>query len=407
VEEIIQRGGALLEIGIILVVGYLFGNIADLIKLPRVSGYILAGIVMSPSLLGIIDREFLERSDIVTHASLSVITFMIGSSLAFEKLRRLGRAILLITLGEAELAFLFVIAAMLTYTLLTQDISLSTALALSLLFGALGSPTDPAATLAVIHEYRAKGVLTTTVLGVAALDDATGIINFVLGFSLSLALMGGSLSLATIGTEIGREIFGALLLGFSAGYVMHLLGKFALERKEVVTVTIGVLFTTFALARLLGFDELLSTMTAGITLVNVDKENKRFKEPLENYIEDVIFTAFFVIGSAFLDLKVLLQYLPVVILYILSRFAGKFTGVYIGGHLSGAPVQVKRYLAFTLFPQGGIVIGLALLAYQNPEFKEMGNILVNVVIGATAIHEFMGPIFSKFALEKAGEIKMG
>lgn len=291
-EEIIRRGGALLEIGIILIVGYLFGNLANLLKLPRVSGYIVAGIVMSPSLVGIIDREFLERSDIVTHASLSVITFLIGSSLALEKLKKLGRTILLITLGEAELAFLFVILAMFAYTLFTQDLTPPTALALALLFGALGSPTDPAATLAVIHEYRAKGVLTTTVLGVAALDDATGIVNFVLGFSLSLALMGGDLSLGAIGAEIGREILGALLLGFLAGYGMHLLGKFAFERKEIVTVTIGVLFTTFALARLLGFDELLSTMTAGITLVNVDRENDKFKEPLENYIEDVIFTAF-------------------------------------------------------------------------------------------------------------------
>lgn len=405
-EEIIQRGGALLEIGVILIVGYLFGNLANLLKLPRVSGYIVAGIVMSPSLLGIIDRNFLERSDIVTHASLSVITFLIGSSLALEKLKKLGKAILLITLGEAELAFLFVVVAMLSYTLLTQDLTLPTALALALLFGALGSPTDPAATLAVIHEYRAKGVLTTSVLGVAALDDATGIINFVLGFSLSLALMGGDLSLTAIGAEIGKEILGALFLGFLAGYGMHLLGKFALERKEIVTVTIGVLFTTFALAKVFGFDELLSTMTAGITLVNVDRENDKFKEPLENYIEDVIFTAFFVIGSAFLDLKVLIQHFPVVVLYILSRFAGKFAGVYVGGHLSGAPKQVKKYLAFALFPQGGIVIGLALLTYQSPEFRDMGSLLVNVVIGATAIHEFIGPVFSKFALEKAGEIKV-
>ena len=125
---------------------------------------------------------------------------------------------------------------------------------------------------------------------------------------------------------------------------------------------------------------------------------------MENYIEDLIFTAFFVVGSAFLDLKVLISFLPLVILYVVSRFAGKFVGVYLGGSSSDAPQVVKKYLAFALFPQGGIVIGLALLVYQNPNFKEVGSILVNVVIGATVIHELLGSVFSKLALTKAGEI---
>jgi len=403
-ETLLERGGALFEFGLILLVGYLFGSLANLFRLPRVSGYILAGIVMSPSLLGIIDRAFLENAEIVTHASLSVITFLIGSSLVLGRLRKLGKVILLVTFGEAELAFLLVAFTMFFYILITQDIALTTALALALLFGALGSPTDPAATLAVIHEYRAKGVLTTTVLGVAALDDALGIVNFVLGFSLGMALLGSGFDFGSIGMEIVREIFGAIILGSVMGYGMHLLGRFARERKETVTVTMGVLFVTFSLARILGFDELLSTMTAGITLVNVDKDNYRFREPLENYIEDVLFTAFFVIGSAFLELKTLIGCLPFVAMYIGSRFAGKFLGAYLGGHLSGAPQKVKKYLALALFPQGGIVIGLALLAYQNPNLKEVGPILVNVVIGATVIHELLGPISSKLALTKAGEI---
>ncbi|RLJ70735.1 transporter (CPA2 family) [Hydrogenivirga caldilitoris] len=404
-EEIIHRGGALLEIGIILIAGYLFGNLANLIKLPRVSGYILAGIVMSPSLLGVIDKSFLERSDIVTHASLSIITFLIGASLSWSKVRKLGKSIALITFGEAELAYLFVTLTMALYLYLTQGENLTTVVALALLFGALASPTDPTATLAVIHEYRAKGVLTTTVLGVAALDDATGIINFVLSFSVAIALASGtSLSLSSVLGEIAIHIIGALILGTVMGSFMFLLGRFARERKEVVTLTIGTLLLTFALARVLGVDELLSTMSVGITIANVGNAWEKFEKPLENYIEDFIFTAFFVVGSAFLDLEVLLTFFPVVIIYILSRFAGKFTGVYIGGHISGAQEKVKRYLAFALFPQGGIVIGLALLAYQNPNFKEVGAILVNVVIGATVIHELLGPISSKLALTKAGEV---
>ncbi|RMD47475.1 MAG: sodium:proton antiporter [Aquificota bacterium] len=405
IKEVFKEGGVLLEIGLILVIGYLFGNLANVFKLPRVSGYILAGILMSPYLLGIIDKEFLEKSNVITHASLSIITFLIGSSLSYEKIKKLGKTITVITLGEAEIAFLFVFLAMFLYLYLTQHIDLKMLIALSLVFAALASPTDPTATLAVIHEFKAKGVLTTTVLGVAALDDATGIMNFVFGYSVATSLIAGNeLNLLKMTGKVAYQIFGAIFLGILMGYLMHFLGKFAEERKEVVTITVGILFLTFAFAHVADVDELLSTMTTGITLVNVDKENEKFKAPLENYIEDVIFTAFFVVGSAFLNVKILLQYFPMVFVYVLSRFAGKYTGVYIGGHLSDAPDKVKKYLAFSLFPQGGIVIGLSLLAYQNPEFKEVGIVLVNVVIGATAIHEFMGPIFSEFALKKAGEI---
>ncbi len=404
-DSLLERGGVLFEFGLILIVGYIFGNLANLFKLPRVSGYILAGIIMSPSLLGIIDRKFLENADVVTHASLSIITFLIGASLSWKRIKRFGKSIALITIGEAELAYILVTLAMGLYLSLTQDYDLSLVIALALLFGSLASPTDPTATLAVIHEYRAKGPLTTTVLGVAAFDDATGIINFVLGLSVALALTSGSsLSPGAVMQEIVLQIFGAVLLGLLMGAVMFFLGRFAKERKEVITLTVGMLLLTLSIARVLGVDELLSTMSVGIAIANLGDAWEEFGKPLENYIEDLIFTAFFVVGSAFLDLKVLISFFPVVLIYIASRFAGKFLGVYLGGHLSGASEKVKRYLAFALFPQGGIVIGLALLAYQNPNFKEVGSILVNVVIGATVIHELLGPISSKLALTKAGEI---
>ncbi len=407
-DSLLERGGVLFEFGLILIVGYIFGNLANLFKLPRVSGYILAGIIMSPSLLGIIDRKFLENADVVTHASLSIITFLIGASLSWKRVRRFGKSIALITIGEAELAYILVTLTMSLYLYLTQDYDLSLVIALALLFGSLASPTDPTATLAVIHEYRARGPLTTTVLGVAALDDATGIINFVLGLSVALALTSGSsLSPGAVMQEIVLQIFGAVLLGLLIGAVMFFLGRFAKERKEVITLTVGMLLLTFSIARVLGVDELLSTMSVGVAIANLGNAWEEFEKPLENYIEDLIFTAFFVVGSAFLDLKVLISFFPVVLIYIVSRFAGKFLGVYLGGHLSGAPEKVKRYLAFALFPQGGIVIGLALLAYQNPNFSEVGSILVNVVIGATVIHELLGPISSKLALTKAGEISRG
>ncbi len=393
----------LLEIGLVLIAGFIFGNVADFFKLPRVSGYIVAGILMSPNLLGLIDQDFLDRSTVLVHGSLSAITFLIGGNLEWKKVKSLGKTIAAITLGEAETAFLLVTLGMILVMKLSGWVE-GSVLATALLFGALASPTDPAATLAVIHEYKAKGILTTSVLGVAALDDATGIVNFVVGNALALALLGSSVTLLGVLKAISYKIFGAVFLGVLAGYALHFLGKFAKERKEVVTVTFSILFIAFSLAHVLGFDELLTTMTSGICLVNVDMDNSRYFSPLENYIEDLIFTAFFVVGSAFLDVGVLIKFYSMVLFYIGVRFAGKFLGVFFGGHISNAPSVVRKYLAFALFPQGGIVIGLALLTYQTPQFKDIGLLLVNVVIGATAIHEFMGPIFSKIALKRAGEI---
>ncbi len=395
----------LLQLGLILLTGYLFGNLAEWIKLPRVSGYILAGVLMSPSLLGVIDKNFLESSDLLTHASLSVITFLIGSSLTLKKLRTLGKKILFITIGEAELAFITVSVAVGIFLVLFEGESLTTAVAVALLFGSLASPTDPASTLAVMHQYKARGPLTTTILGVTALDDITGIINFTVGYSLAISLLGAGLSLTASLGSLLYQVFGAVLLGVIGGASMHLLGKFARERKEIVTLTFGVLFIVFSVAKTAGVDELLATMTTGIALVNMTHDNERFREPLENYIEDILFTAFFVVGSAYLELKVLIEHFPLILLYVGSRFAGKYVGSYLGGHVSEAPENVKKYIAFALFPQGGIVIGLALLASQNDALREYAPTLVNVVIGSTVIHELIGPILSRFALFKAGEIK--
>ena len=407
ITQTIQNGGILFEVAIILILGYLLGNLANLLKMPRVSGYIVTGIIMSPYVLGLIDKEFLDKSDIITHMSLSIITFLIGSSLQWSKIKSLGKAIFGITIGEAEIAYFAVFAAMTAYFYYFSNYEFEVVLAIALLFGALASPTDPAATLEVIHEFKAKGVLTTTVLGVAALDDATGIINYVLGTSIAQTIISGNeFEIKSALFDISKNIFGAIAIGIVMGYVLKYLGMFAKERKEKVTVTFGILFLTFSLAHMAHVDELLSTMTVGITLVNSYKRSYEFISPIENYIEDAVFTLFFVVGSAFLNIAILLKYLPLVGAYIFARFIGKFIGTFLGGSLTNAPAVVRKYLAFSLFPQGGIVIGLALLSYQTPEFREFGQILINIVIGATAIHEFMGPILSKLSLTKAGDIKV-
>ena len=160
----------------------------------------------------------------------------------------------------------------------------------------------------------------------------------------------------------------------------------------------------FSTAKAVGVDALLATMSVGVSLANIEGELERFREPLENYIEDLIFSAFFVVGSAYLNPFILISFAPLIGIYVISRFSGKFIGSYIGGVLSGAPDKVRNNIAFALFPQGGIVIGLALLSFQNTSFEDEAKVLVNVIIGSTVIHEFLGPILSGLALKRAGEV---
>ena len=214
----------LLQLGAVLLCGYVFGNLAQGLKLPGVSGYILAGIVLSPSVFGVIDQNFLRKAHILTDASLSFITFMIGLSLPFRKLKALGKRIVLITLGEAEVAFLVTSISMCLALAYIKGGIDTTVVAMAIILGALVSPTDPTATIAVMHQYKAKGELSATVLGVTALDDVMGIVNFALGFSLASSIMeGGSLSLF-------RSV---------GGVFMYFLGAYAKERKEIVTLLVS------------------------------------------------------------------------------------------------------------------------------------------------------------------------
>ena len=406
VQEILSGGGILLTVGVLLITGYLLGSFARLLGFPRVSGYVLAGVLLSPSLLGVVDGEFLKDAHIITHASLSVITFLIGSSLSLKKIKSMGKSVVAITLGEAEFAFLAVSLVMMFYLSLTLNLPVSELVSVALLMGALASPTDPSSTLAVIHESKAKGPLTDTVLGVTALDDATGILNFSIAFAVADTLLsGGQLNLLKTLYSSAVTILGAVALGVVAGIVMYILGELARTKKEVVTLTFGTLFITFSTARALGFDELLATMSVGVVIANLGKAWEKFEKPLENYVEDLIFTAFFVVGSAFLNLSVLLSSTALILVYVLSRFAGKWLGVQTGGVLSNASPEVRDNIAFALFPQGGIVIGLALMVNSNLDLHELGSVLVSLVIGAVVVQEFLGPVLSKMALHRAGEIK--
>ncbi|HUW20432.1 MAG TPA: cation:proton antiporter [Sedimentisphaerales bacterium] len=399
-------------VGIIIFAGFVCGEAAKKVKLPKVTGYILAGILLNPGLFNIIPQNFTQHTDIVTNIALSFITFSVGGTLLYSRIKKLGRTIIYITLCEAEFAFFAVVAGIIAAAPLlihAPDATWTTTfIPVALLVGCLASPTDPSATLAVAHEYKAKGPVTSTIMGVAAFDDVLGIINYSLAVALAQALVTHKkLDLSSSLLKPAAVIFGGIALGAIFGLLLNLLTKYMEKETEgafIVAIT-ALLALCFGCATILGIDELLATMTMGIIVVNYNPKRDKIFRIIERYTEELIFVLFFTLSGMQLDFSVLLHYLPLVVFFILLRTAGKISGAITGAALSKASANVKKYVAGGLIPQGGIVVGLALIIKQNHQFDHISDIIISVILGATVIHELIGPISAETALKKAGEIK--
>ncbi len=400
----------ILVIGLILFGGFVMGELCMRLGLPKVSGYILAGLLLNPRLTPIIPTDFVEHTDLVTNISLAFITFSVGGTLLMEKIRTLGKPIVLITLFEAECAFLFVTAAFILIAPWLGSYGgaavVSHLVPLALLLGALAAPTDPSATLAVVHEYHAKGEVTSTIMGVAAFDDILGIINYSLAISFAAMFVLHQPLRSDSILEPVIKIVGSLVVGALFGWVLNRLIRLIRHEKEGVLITLvfSLLALCYGVTSSLDGDELLSTMAMGMVVTNYNPQRDKVFQILERYTEESIFVLFFTLSAMHLDFSVLMANLPIIALFVVFRSAGKLAGTFLGGRLAHSSRAVQRYTVGGLLPQGGIVIGLALLIRQDATFADFAAILVNVIIGATIVHEIIGPIVSKTALRLAGEI---
>lgn len=400
----------ILSIGLLIISGYILGELAEKINLPKISGYILAGILLNPDLLGFMSKDFVEHTDPLLTVSLSFITFSIGGSLSIPKLRATGKTILFLTLSEALLAFIFVL--ILTFGSLYFFFhifdSIPVILAVSLILASLAAPTDPSATLAVIHEYKAEGPVSSSMLEIAAFDDIVGIIIYSLASSLGTFFMGKSdVEFSHQMLELGRNIGGALLVGGIMGLVFNLLVKLFKKQPEgtLVVLTFGLVLLSYGISDYFGFESLLSTMALGAVVVNYNPISDEIFKLIERYTDELIFVVFFALSGLHLQLDSIKGSFILILIYIIARAIGKFTGIYTGSLLFNTDPKVKKYAAGGLIPQGGIVIGLALLLTKEPAFENSASMIVGIVIGAALIHEISGPIISRLSLKKAGEIE--
>ncbi|MBU0571821.1 MAG: cation:proton antiporter [Candidatus Omnitrophica bacterium] len=402
---------AILFIGIIVFVGFIFGEIAEKIRLPKVAGYIVAGVLMDPEIWTFIPANFMRHADIVTNVALSFITFSIGGSIFYPHIKKLGKGIIYITLLEAEFAFLAIFFGFLLVTPFFAHIPggkwAVTFIPLSLLIASLGAPTDPSATLAIKAQYHPKGEVISTMLSVAAFDDVLGIINYSIAVVIAQALvMQQRASVETTLLAPMLIITGSIVLGIVFGFLLNVITKFIRKETEGVFITVlfGLLAICFGLSTLTGADELLSTMVMGIVVVNFNPKREKIFSLLERYVDELIFVLFFTLSGMHMIFSIFLSTAVLSLFFLIFRFFGKFFGTALGATIAKSSPAVKKYTVGGLIPQGGIVIGLALMIKQNPAFSGIADIIISVIIGTTIINEFVGPITTKFALKRAGEL---
>lgn len=400
----------LLITGIVIFSGFLLGELAARISLPKISGYIIAGILLNPQVFGIVPHSFIETGEPLVNISLAVITFHIGGSLSFSKIRKEGKNYLLMTLAESLLAYLLVFGVVfiaVQYLLNVFD-SVYVSVAFSMLLASLAAPTDPSATLAVIEEYKAKGPVSSSVLGIAAFDDVMGIVLFTISLASAKILMGSAdASLVSSLEHMGHNIGLALVIGGAFGFLLNFLSSVFRKETEgaLIVLILGILISCYGTASFLDVDELLSTLAMGVIVVNYNKQRDEIFGLVERYTEELIFVIFFTLSGLHLDISLLSGNSALVVFFIIARAVGKYTGIWGVSSFLDVPSQVKKYTSGGLLPQGGIVIGLALLVSKEDVFKDFSTLIMTVVIGTAIIHELLGPVISKLSLRKAGEIK--
>ena len=395
-----------LAIGVMITVGLLGGVLSNKIKFPRITGYVIIGILLSPSVLNLVSRATIEDLGIITHATLGIIAYLIGASLRFEAIRRLGRSIAWVTpfqsLGAwlvVTLSLIFILPVVLPASGVT---STNNYVPLALVIGAIASATAPAVTMAIIREYKARGPLTTTLLAVVALDDAIAVIAFAVAVGIAQPLVSGSnsVSLYQVLAVPSLEIAKSIGIGTALGFALVYLSKLVKTRALLLTIVLGVIVLCTGIANCLGISLIMANMTIGFIVANRMTDS----EPIfvVEGIEEVVFAIFFVFSGMHFDAGIIRTAGILALVLFGVRFAGKYYGTVIGARISRASEEVRKYLGFALVPQAGVALGLALLAAEI--LPALGNILVNIVLASVIINELVAPPLTKYAITKAGEV---
>ncbi len=377
-----------------LVAGLVFTRVMKLVNLPNVTGYLIAGLLLGPSVFNLINGEALESMAIIVKVALGFVAFSIGSSFKLEHLKELGKSVVIITFCQAFAAVILVDIA-----LFIMGVPAPIAITL----GAIATATAPAATLMVVRQYKAKGIVTNTLLPVVAFDDAIGLMVFSISVALAKVLaMGGVLTVEAALVEPILEIGLSLAVGAGCGIVLALASRIFKSRSNRITLIIAIVFLSLGLSVLLHLSDLLVCMMIGAVYTNGFKEYSKPLDVLDRWTYP-LYMLFFIMSGAELNLAVVPTVGAIGVVYIIVRSIGKYGGAALGAMAVKADKNVVKYLGLTLLPQAGVAIGMATIA--RTELPEYGTLISTVVLCATLIYELFGPVLTRYALAKSGEIK--
>lgn len=406
----------LMSLSVCLFAGLILSRLAKLVKLPAVTAYLVAGIVVGPYVLGslgipglgFVSMEDIKSYEIIPDVALGFIAFLIGNEFRLAQLKSTGKQATVIGIVQAVFATLLVDAALIGLHFIIPD---KLPLPSAIVLGAVASATAPAATLMVVKQYKSKGPLTDILLPIVALDDAVGLVLFAVSFGVAKALIHGHVDVLSIVIEPILEVVLSLLLGFIMGVLFTFTEKFFHSRSKRLAVSVTFVFFTVALSMLefniggvhIAFSSLLVCMMLGTVFCNMCDFSEELMDRVDRWTAP-LFVLFFVISGAELELSTFQDIVVVGIgvAYIAFRSLGKYFGARFSSKAVKCDENIVKYLGITLLPQAGVALGMALKAEElGPE----GMVVTNITLFSVLIYELVGPFLTKVALTKAGEIK--
>ncbi|MBE6728554.1 MAG: sodium:proton antiporter [Ruminococcaceae bacterium] len=408
----------LFSLSVAIFAGLMLSRLAKLLKLPAVTAYLVAGILIGPYLLGNLgvaglgftSMADIDRYEIISDVALGFIAFSIGNEFRLSQLKKTGRQATVIGIIQAVFTTLIVDAAFIGLHFIIPD---KLPLPSAIILGAVASATAPAATLMVVRQYKAKGPLTDILLPIVALDDAVGLILFAISFGVAKALVLGEVSIISIILEPILEVLLSLLLGFIMGQLFTFFERFFHSRSKRLSMSVAFVLLTVGLSKLefkpfgihVAFSSLLVCMMLGTVFCNECDFSEELMDRLDRWTAP-IYILFFVLSGAELELS---KFQDIVVVGIgLAYIAARSLGKYFGARFSAKAVKcdsnIVKFLGITLLPQAGVALGMALKA-KTLDAGGVGEVVANITLFSVLIYELIGPFLTKVALTKAGEIK--
>ena len=398
-------------LGVAALAGFFMGRLARRVRLPSLVGYMVLGVIMGPSLLHLFTDATMEKLAFVTEVSLGLVAFSIGSELSIGSLKQLGLGIISIILVESFLAFGMVTTAV---YFLTRD------LPLSIIFGSVAPASAPAGTVAVIHECKAKGSLTKALYAVVGFDDGLAIIIFGFAAAMAKSLLiseGTGVSASILPSLVApmKEILLSIGVGATIGFVFCQLVKNLQNSREIFIMVFGAVLLATGLSARWHLSLIMTNMVVGFMLANTRRETLGHKvmAPVHE-IMPLIFVLFFCLAGAHLRIGALPALGATGVVYIVARSAGLVSGAYIGGLIGGVEDKIRKYVGMGILSQAGVAIGLSLVVkhefelldaeYGLPHALQIGTVVLTTVTATCIFFEVIGPILTRVALQKAGEI---